>query len=565
PAAAAAEAECCFWAAALSCCPKFPRERTIGTAAAQIPSAPTITSEIVRQSHRGMKMGPRCVQFSRPSRPASTEFALVAILPKLTCVQPQLSLATTIMSPAFHYSTIARLTAGIRSKKISPVEVVDATLARITECEGRLNPFAHFDRDAARRQALSAEAAAQRGDKLGPLHGIPLSIKSNIDVAVWHCAAGSTLRKDYVAQQDAVLLARLKFAGAILLANTNTPEFLMAYESSNLLNGRTSNPWDLTRTAGGSSGGEAAAISSGCSAGGVGSDGGGSIRVPAHFCGICGLKPTPGRIPMSGHYLGSVSAFGWLGAVGPMARTIGDLRILFDLMCGPDAGDAMTAPVPVREGTRSNAKLRIGILEGDALGRVTPETQTAVRQAAQHLAFAGFELEPFKLNNLERVLELWWFFFGTVVGELLQGEIRGREGLLSAVFCDYLDAARPAGSKALTMLQFMGMCAARDRERKRILHALRDVPILLSAVSVQPAFRHGEGSFKPGSGYRDTARHSQWLNLVGCRRVPVPMAKWADGLPIGVQIAGRRFEDELVLAVAERLEEARGFWEGPVL
>src|SRR5499427_1001018 len=301
-------------------------------------------------------------------------------------------------SPFF---TIAEISAGIRSKQISPVAIVDAHLRRIESLQLQLNAIVHLDADAARAQARAAELAVSRNQPHGPLHGVPVTVKSCIDVAGWRCPAGSLLRKDYVPSADAPVVERLKAAGAILLGNTNTPEFLMAYESNNLLSGKTSNPWNLAYSSGGSSGGEAAAIAAGCSMGGVGSDGGGSIRVPAHFCGICGLKPTPGRIPMSGHYPGNVSAFGWLGAVGPMARTIGDLRILFDLMCGPDAGDAMTAPVPVREATRSNAKLRIGILEGDALGRVTPETQTAVRQAAQHLAFAGFELEPFKLNNLE--------------------------------------------------------------------------------------------------------------------------------------------------------------------
>ena len=153
------------------------------------------------------------------------------------------------MSPIFH-SSIARLSASIRSKKISPVEVVDAALERIAESEGQLNCFAHLDPDAARLQALSAEAAVQRGEDLGPLHGVPLSIKGNLDVAGWACPAGSTLRKEYVAERDAPLVARLRAAGAILLGNTNTPEFLMAYESNNLLTGKTSNPWDLSRSAG---------------------------------------------------------------------------------------------------------------------------------------------------------------------------------------------------------------------------------------------------------------------------------------------------------------------------
>jgi Asp-tRNA(Asn)/Glu-tRNA(Gln) amidotransferase A subunit family amidase len=241
-----------------------------------------------------------------------------------------------------------------------------------------------------------------------------------------------------------------------------------------------------------------------------------------------------------------------------MARTVGDLKVLFKILQGPDASDAMTVPVQPSEAKNGDNKFRIGILEGDALGRVTPETQMALRQAAQLLAYAGFELELFRLNNLERVLELWWFFFGTVVGELFQGEIRGREELLSPVFRDYLEAARPGGSPAISMLQFVDMCAARDRERERILEAMRNTPILLSPVSAGPAFRHGAGGYQSKGGYRESMRHSQWLNLVGFPGVSVPMGKSEEGLPIGVQLIGRPHEDELVLDVAERLEESRG-------
>src|SRR5438046_9591503 len=170
------------------------------------------------------------------------------------------------------------------------------------------------------------------GDHLGRLHGVPLTIKSCIDVAAWPCPAGSLLRKDYLPKQDASLVSRLKAAGAILLGNTNTPEFLMAYETDNLLTGKTSNPWDLAHSSGGSSGGEAAAITSGCSPGGVGSDGGGSIRVPAHFCGIAGLKPTPGRISLIGHWCEESATE--LIAAGPMARLVADLRILFEVLAG---------------------------------------------------------------------------------------------------------------------------------------------------------------------------------------------------------------------------------------
>src|SRR6266851_1475070 len=468
---------------------------------------------------------------------------------------------------ALHHLSLVELTEKIRTRAISPCEVVEQHLQRIAELQPRLNAFVHIDEAGARAQARGAEIAVMRAEPLGVLHGIPLTVKSSIDVAGWPCAAGSLLRRENIPSNDAVLVRRLREAGAILLGSTNTPEFLMAYETDNLLAGKTSNPWNAEYSSGGSSGGEAAAIASGCSAGGVGSDGGGSIRVPAHFCGICGLKPTPGRIPSNGHYPAGNSAFGWLGVVGPMARTVADLKALFEVLRGPDAGDALTIPVPPFDDTSLRSKnVRVGILEGAGLGTVTPETQVAVRQAAQLLAYQGFILEPFRLNNLERVLELWWFFFGTVISELFRDEIRGREASLTPQFCDYLKATRPSSPQPpMTMDRFLGMCTKRDRERTNILEAMSRTPILLSPVCTAPAFRHGEGTWNPDKGYRSTMRHSQWLNLAGFPGVSVPMGKSPEGLPIGVQLIGRPFEDELVLAVAEQLEAARGPWQPPPL
>ena len=463
---------------------------------------------------------------------------------------------------ALHYLSLRELAQRIRNKELTPQEVVEHYLRRIRKLQPELNAFVQVDGDGARRQSHRAGEALLRGEATGPLSGVPVTVKSSIDVAGWPCAAGSLLRKENLPSTDAPLVERLRRAGAVLLGNTTTSEFLMAYETDNRLTGKTRNPWNPEFSSGGSSGGEAAAIASGCSAGGIGSDGGGSIRVPAAFCGVCGLKPTPGRIPSTGHYPAANSAFGWLGVVGPMARTVGDLRILLEVLAGPDAGDALSSPVQAADVASGN-KLRIGILEGDGLGRVSPETQLAVRKAAQLLAYQGFELEPFRLDNLERVLELWWFFFGTVVGELFEGEIRGREELLSPIFEEYLGAARPRGSGRMSMLQFVEMSAARDRERQRILEAMGDVPLLLSPVCAAPAFRHGQGSYKPGSGYRDTMRHSQWLNLAGFPGVAVPMEISSEGLPVGVQIIGRPYEDELALAVAEQLEAARGNWVAP--
>src|SRR5271165_7310054 len=262
------------------------------------------------------------------------------------------------------YGSIAQTLDLYRQKELSPVEVITAHLERIQKLQPKLNAFVHLDAESALARARNAEACLSHNEQLKPLTGIPLTIKSCIDVAGWPCPAGSLLRKDYVPTADAPLVARLEAAGAILLGNTNTPEFLMAYETDNRLSGKTANPWDLSRSAGGSSGGEAAAIASGCSMGGVGSDGGGSIRAPAHFCGICGLKPTPGRIPATGHFPPGAGALSWIGVVGPMARTVADLRALFDVLAGPDAGDALSAPVPLRSvGAEELRGLRIGILE----------------------------------------------------------------------------------------------------------------------------------------------------------------------------------------------------------
>jgi len=460
--------------------------------------------------------------------------------------------------------TIAAIAAGIREKKFSPVELVEMHLERIAALQPKLNAFVHLDAERARTQARVAEAAVMRGDAVGPLHGVPLTIKSCIDVAGWPAAAGSVLRGDYVAQMDAPLVARLRAAGAILLGNTNTPEYLMAYETDNSLSGKTSNPWNLERSAGGSSGGEAAAIASGCSAGGVGSDGGGSIRVPAHFCGICGLKPTPGRIPATGHFPGGGGAFGWIGVVGPMARTVADLHALFEVLAGPDAGDALSAPVPVCAVNEKDVRgLRVGILESDALGSVTPETTAAVERAAKLLSEQGFKVETKRLNGLDRAIQLWWYFFGPVIAHLIHDGASGREKSLSPMLREYVALA--TAEIPMEFESFLVACGERDSLRAAILRQMEEVTILLSPVSSGPAFRHGEGNWRSGAkeNYRDTVRYSQWLNLAGFPGVAVPVGMSSDGLPIGVQVIGRPYEEELVLAVAEAIERAKGPWRAP--
>src|SRR5271167_2511977 len=313
----------------------------------------------------------------------------------------------------------------IRKKDVSPVELAAAHLAKIERLNPKLNAFAHVDAARVRRGAKAAESAVShrkaKGTILGPLHGVPISIKSSLEVAGLRCESGTRLRAGFVATHDAPLVARLKNAGAIVLGVTNSPELLMAWETDNLLHGRTNSPWDLERTPGGSSGGEAAAIAAGMSAGGVGSDGGGSIRVPAHFCGICGLKPTPGRIPATGHYPESSGPFALIGVVGPMARTVADLKVLFEAMEGPDSGDTCAAPVPLRWPNEDEMRtLRVGYFEDDGRTPVTPEIRQAIRTAAEALRSAGFQVEPFQPEGLEEARQLWHKLFVVAGGMLLR-------------------------------------------------------------------------------------------------------------------------------------------------
>ena len=465
---------------------------------------------------------------------------------------------------SLHYASLAHLSELFRTKQLSPLELLDAQLNRISALQPKLNAFVHFDSDRARSASKSATEKLARNEPLGPLHGIPVTVKSCIEVAGLPNPAGSLLRTNETPSTSAPIVERLRAAGAILLGTTNTPEFLMAYETNNRLSGPTSNPWNLAHSSGGSSGGEAAAIAAGLSFGGIGSDGGGSVRVPAHFCGICGLKPTPGRIPATGHFPPGNSSFGWIGVVGPMARTASDLRTLFDVFAGPDPGDPFSVPMPIQQAPPRDLKsIRIGLLDSTAIGPATPESLAAVDRAAKLLEQSGFRIEPFKLHNLDRALELWWFFFGPVIAELFATQLAGKESQLSPIFLDYLEAAR--AETPITMLEFITKCAVRDFERARILKAMEEVPVLLSPVSSAPAFRHGEGTWRSPSGYRETMRHSQWLNLAGLPGLSVPISTSPQGLPIGVQLIGRPLEEELLLTIAESLELARGPWQSPSL
>jgi Asp-tRNA(Asn)/Glu-tRNA(Gln) amidotransferase A subunit family amidase len=453
----------------------------------------------------------------------------------------------------------------IRKRIISPVELLEAHLTQIYKLNSKMNAFVQVDAERALQSAHDAETSVMQKSPLGPLHGIPISIKSSVAVAGMCCESGTRLRAGFVPAQDAPLVARLRAAGAIVLGVTNAPELLMAWETDNLLYGRTNNPWDLERTSGGSSGGEAAAIAAGMSAGGVGSDGGGSIRVPAHFCGICGLKPTPGRIPSTGHYPVSAGPFALIGVVGPMARTVADLRLLFEVMQGPDTGDTCAAPVPVRwPGDEEIRKLKIGYFEDDGRTPVTAETREAVRAAAEALQSAGFEVERFQPEGLEEARQLWHKFFVVAGGMLLRPMFKGRESDLSPILKQFLESS--AAEPALTGDRLLHAWIQRDELRARFLTQMKRYPALLCPAAAVPAFRHGERSWQiegKSVSYLDAWSYTEFFNLLGNPAVVVPVAHSSEGFPIGVQIVGRPWEEERVLSVAAALEKECGAWKIP--
>ena len=460
------------------------------------------------------------------------------------------------------------LLALLAANKLSALDLANQHIARIEHLNPHLNAIVDFNPDHIRQQAITLDNATTRG----PLHGLPLTIKSSISVKDHLCETGSLLNKGRRPTDDAETVKRLRNAGAIILGTTNCPEFLMAYETDNRLHGRTSNPWDLARTSGGSSGGESAAIAAGLSAGGVGSDGGGSVREPAHFTGICALKPTPGRIPTAGHLPDNTGPFALLGTIGPMARTMADVTLLFRVLSGPLETDPLAAPVPYQPLTPDAVKhTRIGYLEDDGHIPVTAETRQAVHDAVHSLRRHGFHVEPFRPASLERARKLWYTFFVRCGSMLLEPFALTRPSDLSPTFLDFLSIAHT--QPPLTATELLAAWCETDLVRSQLLAEMRDFPILLTPVCSIPAFRHGERSWTlhtPDNttqplAYLDAMRFTQWFNLLGSPAAVVPIGHSAEGLPIGLQLAGRPYADELVLAIATLLEQDFGYTPPPAL
>jgi Asp-tRNA(Asn)/Glu-tRNA(Gln) amidotransferase A subunit family amidase len=451
----------------------------------------------------------------------------------------------------------------LSARKISPRELAEEHIRQIERLNPQLNALIDFDADRVRAQAAALDRA--RGAP-GMLAGLPMSVKASISVTGHRCETGSLLNQEHIPATDAIIVSRMRQAGAVVLGTTNCPEFLMAYETDNRLYGRTSNPWDLERTAGGSSGGESAAIAAGLSAGGFGSDGGGSVREPAHFTGICALKPTPGRIPGDGHLPPCVGPFSLLGTIGPMARTIEDVSLFFRVLSGQADADPIGAPIPLqRHSVDDLRQVPIGFFEDDGLTPVTAETRLAVRSAVDSLRRQGFRVEPFRPYALEEARKLWWKLFVRCGAMLVARVIAGRQSMLSRTLEDFLRIAHAEAS--LSGEELLTAWEDCDRVRGRLLTEMRQCPILLSPVCSVPAFRHGEREWSVGGqtvAYLDAMRYTQWVNLLGGPAAVVPVARSPQNLPIGIQVAGRPYEDEIVLGIAAVLDREFGYLPPPL-
>ncbi len=445
------------------------------------------------------------------------------------------------MSPAL-LSAVDQL-ALLRSGGISPLDLAEEHLRRIERLNPALRAYVECNGELVRAEARDVRA--------GRLAGLPVAIKSCIDVAGYRCESGSRLRRGLLAETDAEAVRKLRAEGAVILGKTNCPEFLMNYETANDLYGRTANPWNLNYSAGGSSGGTASAIAAGLAACGLGSDSGGSVRQRAHAVGICALKPTPGRISDIGAQPPNAGPFSTLGAVGPMARTVADVSLLFEVLC--------TGPKPYAPADPSGAT--VGWFEDDSLVPVTPETRAAVRSAAEALEKAGLRVKAFRPEGLEEARRLWRLFFVQCGAMVYEPVVAGHRGRLSSMFEDFLQTAEAEPPLTGSALLTAWIEADLLRTRFRAAMQVAGVDLLLMPACAIPAFRHGERAWVVDGqtvGYWDAMRYTQWWNLLAMPAAVVPVGAAPNGLPIGVQIAGPAYEDELVLAAAGIVNRAFG-------
>lgn len=456
------------------------------------------------------------------------------------------------MSDEFVKMSARRLAALIRGREASPVEIVEAYLRRIEQLNPSLNAVVTIAPDV-RERAREAEASLVQGVELGTLHGVPVTVKDTIKTLDLRTTSGSLIRAHHVPDEDATAVARLKEAGAIVLGKTNVPEMAIPYECDNAVFGRTNNPHDLTRTPGGSSGGEAAAIAAGLSAAGLGSDLSGSIRVPAHFCGIAGLKPTTGLVPGAGHFPHATGAFALGAVMGPMARRVEDLSLLLNVLTGAQAN----ADINLKGE-------RFAVLIDDAMSPVTDETRQAIQSAARALIDAGLAINEATPPAIRRASDLWPALFLQASHAQLSETYAGHEEQAGTLVLAVLISS--SNIKPQTPEEYAAARSERDDLSRALVEWMKSTALIIAPVCAVPAFEHGARRVKVDSqevSVFRAASYSRAFNVLGLPTISIPAARSLEGLPIGVQIIGRPFEEERVLAAASIIEAALGGWIPP--
>src|ERR1043166_643296 len=495
------------------------------------------------------------------------------------------------MSDELTRLSAVKLAAMIRARAVSPVEVLEAHLRRVERLNPALNAIVTRAPDALER-AREAERAFMRGDARGALCGVPVTVKDTIDVAGLPAWAGSKARAGYVAAADAPPVSLLKRAGAIVIGKTNTSELALDYTTDNPVFGHANNPHDLAHTTGGSSGGCAAAVAACMTAASIGSDLAGSIRIPAHFCGVAGLKPTAGPVGGVGHFPQMPAPYDRDENIGPLARTVEDLGLMFAVL----TGDAFELGGEELEKRRASARTSLKGLRGawyasDGRVPVTPETREAVERAAEALRAAGLTLEESRPPCVEGATELWQAVFSRATDEMVASIYEGREedaGPLARALLrraaeareslrddEKTEARRVDGKnkarredeqKALAEREQKAL-AARARLREKLLRWMEGTPLLLPPGGAVAAFRHEESRrvevFGEAVSTFRAFSYAQAFNVFDLPAVSVPAGRTGAGLPVGVQIVGRPNEEETVLAAAGVVEEALGGWQPP--
>jgi len=444
-------------------------------------------------------------------------------------------------------ATLARM---IRSREASPVEVVEAHLRQIEKLNPRLNAIITLTPDLLAQARVAEESPSDR-----PLHGVPVTIKDTIETAGLRSTSGSRLRAEYVPPRDAPAVASLRNAGAIILGKTNVAEMAMDYTGDNPVFGRTNNPHDLTKTPGGSSAGEAVAISTCMSPGGLGSDLAGSIRIPAHFCGIAGLKPATGYVPRGGQFPPSTGPYSLGAVMGPMARSVNDLDLLFSVLTQQQAGAAVDLK-----------GVDVAWYTDDGIAPVTEETKQAVRAAAQALSDSGLRVVEKRPPHVERGYELWLQLFSRASVVQLRAVYQDHEHEAGSFVSWRLKTADKTPPPTLD--QYIAAWMERDRLRDEVLNWLSETPLIVTPVSATPAYDHDTLKVRVGDstfGNFKAFSYSQTFNVFDLPVVTVPAGSTVEGLPIGVQIIGRPSDEQRLISAAKIVEESLGGWRRPDL